>query len=229
MLQWLQKNPVNILRVAWYLGHLDILGNEQIDQLAKETTLLPLLLEPTITHNIYHACKCLKRDWTILWRNSSLQQGSWATANQILLSLHSTPHFLVLADRKELFGQLLQCRTGHSYSEKYYQRFVSSADLVCLCSKPIQTWEHVIQSYLTYEKHHTALCKVLQMLCLSDLLGTKDSIKAITSFLENFRAFTKNGQPPLLLSISHMIDRPLTDFIETEPQTQTPRTISFYW
>jgi len=66
------------------------------------------------------------------------------------------------------------------------------------------------------------------MLCLPDLLGTKDSIKAITSFLENSGAFTKNGQPPLLLFISHIIDRPLTDFIETEPQTQTPRTISFY-
>jgi len=28
----------------------------------------------------------------------------WATANQILLSLHPTSHFLALADRRELFG-----------------------------------------------------------------------------------------------------------------------------
>jgi len=66
------------------------------------------------------------------------------------------------------------------------------------------------------------------MLCLPDFLGTKDSIKAMISFLENSGAFTKNSQPPLLLFISYIIDRPLTDFIETEPQTQTPRTISFY-
>ena len=148
MLQWLQKNPVNILRVAWCLGYLDILRNKQIDQLAKKTTLLLLLLEPTITYNTYHAYKCLKRDWTILWRNSSLQQGSWATANQILLFLHPIPHFLALVDRKELFGQLLQCKTGHSYSGEYYQRFVSSADPACLCSKPTQTWEHVCCAFL---------------------------------------------------------------------------------
>jgi len=62
MLQWLQKNPVNTLRVVWCLGHLDILDNEQADQLAKEATLLPSSSELTITHNICHACECLKRD-----------------------------------------------------------------------------------------------------------------------------------------------------------------------
>jgi len=66
------------------------------------------------------------------------------------------------------------------------------------------------------------------MLYLPDLLGTKDGIEAMTSFLENSGAFTKNGQSPPSLSTPHMTDRPLADFIETEPQTQTPRTISFY-
>jgi len=69
---------------------------------------------------------------------------------------------------------------------------------------------------------------VSQTLYLPDLLGTKDGIEAMTFFLENSGAFTKNGQSPLSLSIPHMTDRPLIDFIETEPQTQTPRTISFY-
>jgi len=119
MLQWLQKNPVNTLRVAWCPGHSDIPGNKQADQLAKEATLLPSSSEPTITHNIHHARECLKRDWTTLWRNSSPHQGSWATANWIPLSLNPTPHFLALADRRELFGQLLQCKTGHSYSGEY--------------------------------------------------------------------------------------------------------------
>jgi len=98
------KNPVNTLRVTWCPGHLDIPGNEQADRLAKEATLLPSSSEPTITHNTCHACKCLKRDWTILWRNSSPQQGSWATANWIPPSLYLIPHFLALADRRELFG-----------------------------------------------------------------------------------------------------------------------------
>jgi len=138
MLQWLQKNLVNTLRVAWYLGHSDIPENEQADQLAKEITLLPLSLEPTITHNICHARKCLKRDWTILWRNSSPHQGSWAIANQILPSLNPTPYFLALVDRRELFERLLQCKTGHSYSGEYYRRFVPSVDPACLCGEPTQ-------------------------------------------------------------------------------------------
>jgi len=218
MLQWLQKNPVNTLRVAWCPGHADIPGNERADQLAKEATLLPSSAEPTITHNTRHARECLKRDWTTLWRNSSPQQGSWATANRIPPSLHPTPHFLALADKRELFGRLLQCRTGHSYSGEYYRRFFPSADPACPCGEPTQTREHVIQSCPTYEKHRTALRKVSQTLYLPDLLGTKDGIEAITSFLENSGAFTKNGQSPPSLSTPHMTDRPLTDFIETEPQ-----------
>ena len=66
------------------------------------------------------------------------------------------------------------------------------------------------------------------MLYLPDLLGTKDGIEAMTSFLKNSGAFTKNGQSPPSLSTPHMPDRPLTDFIKSELQTQTPRTISFY-
>jgi len=63
---------------------------------------------------------------------------------------------------------------------------------------------------------------------LSDLLGTKDGIEAMTSFLKNSGAFTKNGQSLPSLFIPHMTDRSLTDFIETEPQNQTLRIISFY-
>jgi len=100
----MEVSPYNTLRVTWCPGYSDILGNEQADQLAKEATLLPLSLEPTITHNIRHARECLKRDWTTLWRNSSPHQDSWATVNWILPFLNPIPHFLALADRKKLFG-----------------------------------------------------------------------------------------------------------------------------
>ena len=96
-----------------------------------------------------------------LW--SSPQQGSWAIANRIPPSL--TLH-LELAGRRELF-ELLQCRTGHSYSEEYYRRFVPSADPAFPCRESIQTREHVIQSCPTYERHRTALRKVSQMLSSS--------------------------------------------------------------
>ena len=219
MLRWLQKNPVNTLRVAWCPSHSDIPGNERADQLAKEAILLPSSSEPTITHNIRHAHEHLKRDWTTLWRNSSPQQGSWATANRISPSLCPTPHFLGLADKRELFGRLLQCRTGHSYSGEYYHRFVPSADPACPCGEPIQTREHIIQVCPIYERHRNTLRKVSQILYLPDLLGTKEGIKALISFLDNSGAFTKNGQSPPTRSTPHMTDRPLTDFLETDSQT----------
>ena len=119
------------------------------------------------------------------------------------------------ADRWELFRQLQRCRTGHSYSGEYYRRFVPSADSACPCGEPIQTREHVIQSCLTCEKHRTAQRKVSQMLYLPDLLGTKDGIEAMTSFLENSGTFTKNGQ-----SLHHN-PHPTwqTGLLRTEPQT----------
>jgi len=217
MLQWLEKNSDNTLRIAWCPGHSDIPGNERADQLAKEVALFPSSSEPTITHSIRHAREYLKRSWNISWRNSFPQQGSWATANRIPPSFHPTPHFLELAGRRELFKQLLQYRTGHSYSGRYYRRFVPSANPTCPCGEPIQTRGHDIQSRPTYERHRTALRKVSQMLYLPGLLGTKDGIKAMTFFLENSGVLTKNGYSLPTQFTPHITDRPLTDFIETEP------------
>ena len=76
------------------------------------------------------------------------------------------------------------CNAGQDLGE-YYWRF----------GEPIQTWDHVIQSCPTYERHHIALCEELQTLYLPDRLNTKDSIKAIVSFLEKFGASQKMATP----------------------------------
>ena len=122
---------------------------------------------------------------------------------------------------RELFGHLLQCRTGHGYMGEYYQRFVSSANPACPCGETTQTQEHIIQSCPTYEGYRTILRQASQTLYLPDLLGTKDGIQATASFLEKSGAFTKNGYSPPTPSPPHITDRPLTDFIETDSQTFT--------
>ena len=86
---------------------------------------------------------------------SSPQQGSWSTANRTPPSLHPPPHFLELADKRELFRRLLQCRTGHGYMGEYYQRFVPSANPACPCGETTQTREHIIQSCPTYGEYRT--------------------------------------------------------------------------
>ena len=156
------------------------------------------------THSIHHAREHLKRGWTTLSRNSS-QQGSWATANWMPPSLHSTPHFLALADRRA-FGRLLQCRTGHSYSGEYYRRFVPSADPAC-------PWhENTLSNPRTCEKHRTTIRKVSQMLYLPDLPGTMAWKLWHPSSKTLGPSQTKDGQSPLSQSTPHMTDRPLTGF-----------------
>jgi len=104
---------------------------------------------------------------------------------------------------------------------EYYQRFVLSANLACLCGETTQTREHIIQSCPTYEEHCTILCQASQTLYLPDLLGTKDGIQAMASFLEKSGAFTKNGHSSPTPLPPHITDRPLTNFIETDSQTFT--------
>ena len=81
--------------------------------------------------------------------------------------------------------------------------------------------KHIIQSCPTYEEYRTILRQASQTLYLPDLLGTKDGIQAMASFLEKSGAFTKNSHSPPTPSPPHITDRPLTDFIETDSQTFT--------
>ena len=104
---------------------------------------------------------------------------------------------------------------------EYYKGFVPSANPACPCGETTQTREHIIQSCPTYEEYRTILRQASQTLYLPDLLGTKDGIQAMASFLEKSGAFTKNGHSPPTPSPPHITDRPLTDFIETDSQTFT--------
>ena len=230
MLRWLEKRPNNTLTVAWCPGHKDIPGNDQADQLAKQATSLTSLSEPTTTYNLRLAREHLKNSWTTLWRDSSPQQGSWSTVNRTPLSLQPPPHFLERADNRELYGHLLQCRTGHGYIGEYYQKFVPSADPTCPCGETTQTREHIIQYCPIYERFRTILHQASQTLYLPDLLGTKEGIQAMASFLEKSGAFTKNGRSPPTPTPSHIVDRPLTNFIESESQISSQRiTLSKYY
>ena len=102
---------------------------------------------------------------------------------------------------------------------EYYKRFVPSANPACPCGETTQTQEHIIQSCPTYEEYCTILHQASQTPYLPDLLGTKDGIQAMVSFLEKSGAFTKNGYSLPIPLPPHITDRPLTDFIETDSQT----------
>jgi len=203
MLRWLEKRPNNTLTIAWCPGPKDIPGNDQADQLAKQATSLTSLSEPTTLR--------LARDSKTA---GTPVEGLLPITRQLVNSqpdstISSTPpHFLELADNRELYGRLLQCRTGHGYIGEYYQRFVPSADPTCPCDETTQTREHIIQYCPTYERFRTILRQASQTLYLLDLLGTKDGIQAMTSFLEQSGAFTKSPSNPNPNTTSHCRQTP---------------------
>ena len=67
-------------------------------------------------------------------------------ANCIPPSLQLTPHFKALCNQREIFGYLMQCRTGHGYFRNYYQSTVPSESKYCPCGEEIQTWKHIIDT-----------------------------------------------------------------------------------
>ncbi|KAG7445344.1 uncharacterized protein BT62DRAFT_859846, partial [Guyanagaster necrorhizus] len=55
--------------------------------------------------------------------------------------------------KREIFGRVLQCRTGHGYIGEYYSQFVPSKDVDCPCGETFQTQEHILHECPLYAIH----------------------------------------------------------------------------
>ncbi|KAK0238416.1 hypothetical protein EDD85DRAFT_741207, partial [Armillaria nabsnona] len=58
----------------------------------------------------------------------------------------------------------------------------------------LQTRKHILHECKQYEDRRHLLRAVSRDICLLDILGTKDEIVALATFLEEFEAFTKTGR-----------------------------------
>jgi len=125
-----------------------------------------------------------------------------------------------LRNQREIFDHLIQYRTGHGYFGDYYQSTVSSENISCPCGEEIQTRKHIIDTYPQYENHCQILCNVSNSIYMSDILGTKQGIAALSKFLERSGAFTKSGTglprwklPTMedFLAVEHDMDDPEDD------------------
>ncbi|KAJ7471919.1 hypothetical protein FB451DRAFT_1251417 [Mycena latifolia] len=114
-------------------------------------------------------------------------------ANRFPPSLRPTPHFRTL--KREIFGRVTQCRTGHGYTGEYYSTFVPSEDIDCPCGEAFQTREHLLRECTLYENQRHILEKVSRDVSLPEILGTKEGITALAEFLDKSGAFTKTGEP----------------------------------
>jgi len=194
---FLDSDPAHTVSITWIPGHQDITGNERADEEAKKgTELQSILIEAgTFAHARRRAKAKVQRDWINEWKKAP-KRGHFAIADRLPPSTAPTNHFMDLKKKREVFGRLTQCRTGHGYFGEYYGRFVPSESTSCPnCDEIIQTREHIIRECPRYDRYRHVLQKVSPTVLLPEILGTKEGIRALAKFLEKSGAFTKTGAP----------------------------------
>jgi len=150
--KFLDDAPQRSVEIAWIPGHKDTKGNDRADELAKAgaelASALPMVRSHT--HVRRKATEKIQKEWVTEWENSP-KTGRFAIANRISPSTKSTPHFRLLKDKREVFGRLVQCRTGNGYTGEYYSRMVPSENVDCPCGERLQTREHILRECPRYE------------------------------------------------------------------------------
>ena len=131
--------------------------------------------------------------WTAEWKKSPAT-GRFATANRLPPSEKPRKHFRHL--KREIFGRVIQCRTGHGFTGEYYRIHVPNEPDDCPCGAPFQTRQHILQDCPRYEAARHILRRESEHIDLPTILGTEKGINALAKFLEQSGAFTKTGNPP---------------------------------
>ncbi|KAJ7495394.1 hypothetical protein FB451DRAFT_1214003 [Mycena latifolia] len=116
-------------------------------------------------------------------------------------SLRPTPPFQSL--KREVFGRVTQCRTGHGYTGEYYSRFAPSEDVDCPCGEGCK---HLLRECPLDQRY--ILEKVSRVVSLPEIMGKIEGIVALAEFLEKSGAFTKTGEPRRQPSMPTCEDEP---------------------
>jgi hypothetical protein len=131
--------------------------------------------------------------WTREWQRTP-KKGRFAISNRIPPSLNPTKHFSELKDQREVFGRLIQCRTGHAYTGEFRRQFFPEKSVACECGETLQTREHILRTCTRYTNHRESLQSEEREIPLPELLGTPKGIAALTEFLKDSGAFTFTGE-----------------------------------
>ena len=209
----LTTHPNLSITVAWCPSHCGIPGNERADTLAKEATTLGCQIPFSTTRsNAKRRSKStVVKMWQKDWKNTP-KTGRYAIANRITPSLNPTKHFQQLRCKREIFGRVLQCRTGHAYTGEFRQTFLpSSPDPThCSCDEEIlETRTHILLDCPRYNQYRRILEKASPYLSLPVLLGTEKGISALAKFIQKSGAFTRTGAPPTIPQPPSLINEPI--------------------
>lgn len=79
---------------------------------------------------------------------------------------------------------------------EYYNKHVPTEERSCPCGEPLQSRDHILATCPAYEDQCQILKNASEDLITSDILGTKDGIEVLISFLPATNAFKKQTPPP---------------------------------
>ena len=166
----LETHPDLSISIEWCPSHCNIRGNDRADTLAKEATSLGCQIPFSTTRS--NAKRRTKSTTTKLWQNewkNSPKEGRFAISNRIQPSLNPSKHFQDLKDKREVFGRVLQCRTGHAYTGEFHQTFIplSPDPTSCPCdNETLESRNHILRDCPRYEQHRDILKKASKYLFL---------------------------------------------------------------
>src|SRR5262249_52994100 len=146
---FLRDNQLRTVEVSWVPGHQNIIGNERADKLAKSAAELASAVGGSRAYIKRINKLRLKRNWVKEWQDKP-KRGRFAIANRLPPSLKPTER---LTDTKrEVFGRLTQCRTGHCFCGEYYDSFVPTETVSCPCGELFQTRDHILRDCPRYDE-----------------------------------------------------------------------------
>jgi hypothetical protein len=149
--------------------------------------------------------------WQKEWRNTP-KVGRFAISNRLPPSLNPTKHFRHLKDSREVFGRVLQCRSGHAYTGEFRQSFLplSPDPTACQCdNETLETRNHILIDCPRYEHHRKILKKASKYLFLPVILGTDKGIAALAKFIHKSGAFSRTGTPLTAPQPPSLINEPI--------------------
>jgi len=185
------NNGLHIL-LGWAPGHLDIIGNERADILAKrgggEATLRPDYYSLSFTGSLRK--RELSEYWQQEWVSAPRKRNSaFYPADKFTPRLQPTTLCSNLS--RKVFSRVIQCMTGHAHLGSYYSKFVPAEDVGCPCGEDIQTREHILHACVLHDEYRYLLGETDQDRSTRKVLGTPDGNLRLAAFIEASGAFSK--------------------------------------
>lgn len=190
------RNKGNKVSINWVPGHMDVLGNEEADSLAKQAAeSAPQENQTSLAMVRVKARSILKEEW--LERLASYAEEARSRNPQSYACKYRWrvgKTLRIPPAEREPASAYYQLKLGHGYLKSYLHRFKKSTNDRCTCvGAPAQTPRHLLLECSLYSEQRAAMLEKLRITRpnLADLLHTAKGISSTLEFLKSTRVSTR--------------------------------------